>query len=143
MLAARRDGGVGQEHDRRLEALARVDGQHPHAVAFRLEVALDLRLVLLDLGEKAGQRRRFAPLVGQRQREELVDRLGGVVSEPGDQRLATAVLAEEAGVESVGRRAAPRDRARISRRRRAACACGSSEAASAAASEAGRSAARA
>ena len=92
----------GRNDDRRLEALARVDGQHPDAVALRLEVALDLRLVRLDLGEKAGQRRRLAALVGEREREELVDRVGGVVAEPRDQRLAAAVLAEQAGVEGVG-----------------------------------------
>ena len=102
VTSARRDRGVGQDDDRRLEALARVHGQHPHAVALGLEIALDLRLVRLDLGEKARHRRRLRSLVQKREREELVDRVGGVRAEPRDQRLAAAVLADEAGIERVG-----------------------------------------
>ncbi len=102
VLADGRDSCVRQEHDRRLEAFAGVDRQHPHAFAFGLEVALDLGLVRLDLGEEPGERRRLASFVSEREREELVDRVRGVVAEPGDQRLAAALLAEQAGVEGVG-----------------------------------------
>ncbi len=72
---------VRQEHDRRLEAFARVDGQHPDALAFRLEVALDLRLVRLDLGEEPGERRRFAA-ARERARGRGTRRSGRAASSP-------------------------------------------------------------
>ena len=95
---------VGQEDDRRLKPLAGVDGQHAHALGLDLHVALDLRVSRLDLGEKIMERRRLALLMRQREGQEFVDRVGGFVSEPADQRESAAVLAEEARVKSERRK---------------------------------------
>ncbi len=103
MAPVGRPARVGQKDDRRLEALARMDGQHPHALAFGLHVALDRRVGRLDLGEKEGERGRLAPLVVERQRQELVDRIGCVGPEPRKQRLPASPLAEQARVKGVGR----------------------------------------
>ena len=99
-----RAAGVGQEDDRRLEPLAGVDGHHAHAVRLVLHVALDPASVAFDLGEKIMQRGRVALLMRQRESQEFVDRVGGLGSQPTDQRAPAAVLAEQAGVESEGRK---------------------------------------
>ena len=57
-----------------------MDGQHPDAFTFALHVALDRRVRRRNFGEKAMKRGSLAPLVRERQRQELLDRIGGVGS---------------------------------------------------------------
>ena len=94
-----RRAGVGQEHDRRFQALGGVDGHHPHAVAFASMSRLIATSARLDLGEKGGQRRRRLLFEGERERHEFVDRVGRLGPEPPEQRAPSAVLADETRVE--------------------------------------------
>ncbi len=59
---------VGEEDDRRLESLARVDREDAYALPLGLHVALDCCVGPLDLGEKVVKRRRAALFVDKGKR---------------------------------------------------------------------------
>ena len=94
-----RRAGVGQEHDGGFEALGAVHGHDAHLVAAVLHVALHLAVGLAQVGEEAGERRRRVVVVAQRQIEELVDRIGGLRAEAGEQLGAAALAVEDRGEE--------------------------------------------
>ena len=71
-------GGVGQDDDRRLQALGAVRGHHPHLAAAGRRVlllALDLDLAGRHLGDEALQVVHAAPLGRQRLGQEGVERV--------------------------------------------------------------------
>ena len=96
--------GIGKEDDRRLEPLGAVHGHHPHLVAAMLHVALHLGVGLAQVGEEAGQRRRRAVVVGEREVEELIERVGSLGSEAGKELRARALAIEDRGEELERRR---------------------------------------
>src|SRR5579863_7520510 len=104
MMVIRLVASIRKEDDRRLEALARVDGEDAYALPLGLHVALDCCVGRLDLVEKVVQRRRAALFVDKRQRQELVDWIGSVVPKPPNQRASAAVFAQEPRVEGVRRK---------------------------------------
>ena len=59
-------------------------GHHADFVARDFHVAFDLGARLPQPGEEALQRRRLAPLVIEREIEELVERIVGFGTEPGE-----------------------------------------------------------
>ena len=105
MAPVGRAASIGQKDDRRLEALARVHRQHAHAVALGFHVALDRRVGRLDFREEKRERRGFPLFMVDSQRQKLVDRVGGVRAEPGEQSLAAAVLAKQPRVKAERRQA--------------------------------------
>ena len=113
----RRRAGIGQEHDRRLEALGAVHGHHAHLVAPLLHVALHLAR-----RPRAGRRESRCSdggarvVVGERQVEELVDRVGRLGPEAGQQLRARRLR-------DRGSRRRTRTAARSRRARASASAC--------------------
>ena len=99
----RREGGIGDEHDRRLETLGAVAGQHAHLVARPVGVADQLGAVGAQPVQERLHGRWMAVLEGERLGEKRLDRLGRRRTEPGEQALATAALAEQTGVKLEGR----------------------------------------
>ena len=69
---------VGQDHDRRLQALGPMHGHHPHRAPALLQVALHLRLAGGEPMQEALQRRRVGALVGQGQGQKLIDGVVGL-----------------------------------------------------------------
>ena len=104
-LQPRPHAGVGQEHDRRLQAFRAVHRHDAYLVALLLHVALDLDVARAELIDEALQRRRGVAVVGERAIEKLVDRLGRLGPEPRQHRLAQAlpIGAEQLGEELVRR----------------------------------------
>ena len=111
MPALRRRRGVGEDDDRRLQPLGAVHGHHAHLVALHLHVALDLGLRRAQPGDEALQRRRLRAFVVEREIEEFVERVGGLMSEPREEFAAALLGAEQPGVERERRRARARARA--------------------------------
>ena len=98
---------IGENDDRRFEALGAVHGHHPHFVARDLHVALDFGARLAQPGEETLQRRRLAPLVIEREIEEFVERVVGFRAEPREETPPRAAGAENFRVKRE-RRLAPR-----------------------------------
>ena len=94
----RRRRGVGKNDDRRFQALCTVHRHHPHLVAGDLHVALHVGLRGAQPGDEALQRRRLAPFVREREIEEFVQRIVGLVPEPGEETLAAAFGPQHARV---------------------------------------------
>ena len=67
---------VGENDDRRLQALGTVHRHHPHLVARHLHVALHFGTRRAQPVNEALQRRRLAPLVFEREIEEFIERIG-------------------------------------------------------------------
>ena len=82
-------------------------GHDAHLVAGDFHVAFDFGLGITQPGDKALQRRRVAPLVVEREIEELVQRIVGLDAEPAEEALSRAAGAQQLGVERK-RRLAPR-----------------------------------
>ena len=83
-------GRVGEQDDRRLEALGAVDGHDPDGIGRRRRVALDLDLAAVEPGEEAVERGRLGPLELERARQQFLDRVAGGLAEPAVE-LAAAV----------------------------------------------------
>src|SRR3546814_9994683 len=75
----------------------------PHRALFLLQVALDLQLAGGEPVQEALEGGRVVALVGERQGEVLVERIGGVGAEPRQQFFAAAPGAEQRRVELEGR----------------------------------------
>ena len=104
-LPARQGAGVRQEHDRRLQAFGAMDRHDAHLVALLLHVALDLEVAQAKRVDEALQRRRRLAVIGERQIEKLIERLGSLWPQPGQHALAhlLAGLAEQLEEELVRR----------------------------------------
>src|SRR5439155_3327244 len=70
-------------------------------------VAFHVGLRRAQPGDEALQRRRLAPLVIEREIEEFVERVVGLVTEPGEEALAATFGAEHARIEDERRLARP------------------------------------
>ena len=81
----RRRRGVGENDDRRFQPLGAVHGHDAHFVAGDFHVAFDFGLGITQPGNKSLQRRRVAPLVIEREIEELVQRVVGLDSKPAEE----------------------------------------------------------
>ncbi len=79
--------GVGQEHDRRLQALGAMHRHDADLVAVLLHVALDLDVAAAQLIDEALQRRRRLAVIGESDVEELIDRLRRLRPEPDEHAL--------------------------------------------------------
>ena len=99
----RPEGGIRDEHDRGLETLGAVAGQHAHFVTRPVGVADQLRAVGAQPVQERLHGWRMALLEGERLGEKRFDRLGRGRTEPGEQAPAAAALAEQANVELEGR----------------------------------------
>src|SRR3546814_4405028 len=76
---------------------------HTHRAVLLLEIAFDLQLASVEPMQKAFQGGRVLALVGQREGEEFVERIGGVRTETCQQLLAAAPGAEQRCIELEGR----------------------------------------
>ena len=95
---------IGQKDDRRFEALGAVHGQDADLVARAgREVALDLGVGGRQPAQKPLQRRHMLALIGERQTEELLDRVFGLGAEAMQQRAASALGAEDFAIKLIGR----------------------------------------
>ncbi len=82
LLAQRRRAGIGQDHDRRLQALGAVHRQQPHCIQRRFGIALHLQILGVHPAQKglqAGSARRFT---GQRLIEHGINRIAGFFTQP-------------------------------------------------------------
>ncbi len=96
---------VGQEDDRRLQALGAVHRQDAHLVAPALvEIALHFDVARREPLQKALERGSVPPLIGERCRQQLVERIGGVGTEPRHEFSPAAARAQNFGDELVRRR---------------------------------------
>ena len=93
---------IGQEDNRRLEPFRTVHGHHANRVLSMLQVTLDLRRARGEPVQEALQRGHVLALMGEREGEKLVDRVGRLGSEPGQESGPTAAGAEQLGVELIG-----------------------------------------
>ena len=94
--------GIGQKDDRGFEPLGAVHRQDADLVALALaEIALDLDVAGRDPAQKSLQRGHVLALVGQRQREKLLDRIGRFRPETFEDR-APPVVGPGAGPENFG-----------------------------------------
>src|SRR5439155_8546424 len=84
------NAGVGQDHDRRLQALGAMDGHHPHRIARCAWIAHDLHVAARKPVEEALQGRRCLLLELKRAGEQLLDRIASLRAEP-VQQLAAAI----------------------------------------------------
>ena len=91
--------GIGEKDHRRLQPLGAVHGHDPHLVTALLEVARDLRASVLDPVQKTLERRRVRAAVGQRERQELLDRVPRFRAEAAEQRRPPAARAQHLAVE--------------------------------------------
>ena len=83
----------------RFEPLRTVYGHHPHLVAGDFHVALHFGIGRAQPGHEALQRRRLAPLIGQCEIEEFVERVIRLGSEPREDALSCAARSEQTRVE--------------------------------------------
>ena len=108
MVAWRRLGRVGEDHDRRFQALGAMHGHHPHLVARDLHVALHFaswrRAARRQSPAATASSRR---LVVEREVEKFVERIDRFGAEPRQNLRAAAIGAEHVRVEGK-RRQAPR-----------------------------------
>src|SRR6185312_14922055 len=96
---------VRKEDDRRLQPFGAVHGEDTHLVApALLEVALDLGLSSGEPMQKALQRGSMHALIGERQRQELVERILGLVAQPRESRAPATARAQYLGKKLIGRR---------------------------------------
>ena len=95
-------GGVGQDHDGRLEALGAVHGHDPHGRAGRPGLALDLGAGAAEPVDEALQRGRVIAGVVEGGTEQFVERFGGFGAEAGQEAGATAEGAQEFGEQGRG-----------------------------------------
>ena len=95
---------VRQEHDRRFEPLGAVHGQDPNLVVLSFaEIALHLDVAGHQPVQKALQGRYMLALVGERQGEEFVDRIGRLGAEPLQHRPSPVFGSQDLGIEFEGR----------------------------------------
>lgn len=104
---AGRDAEIGEDDDRRLEALRAMDGHDPDFAGTGREVALHLRRRRADMMQEGGERGPVAALVIERGAQESVERVARLRAEPGERAAAAAAGAEQPGIETE-RSAAPR-----------------------------------
>ncbi len=104
LARARHETGVRDEHDRRLEALGAVAGQHADLVARPVGIADQLGRVGAQPVQERLERRRVALLEGERLGQERLDRLDRRRAEAREQALAAAARAQQAGIELERRR---------------------------------------
>ncbi len=87
-------GGIGQDHDWRLEPLGAVHGQHAHLAHALVEIALHLGLAGDQPMQEALERGRMVRLEGERRFQELVERILGLRTQPRQQPLPPAQRAQ-------------------------------------------------
>ncbi len=77
-------------------------GHDAHRVDAAFHVALDRALHRLEIGEKAGERRRRLRLMDKGEAKKLVDRVRRLWSKPRLKRAPAAILAKKARIEGEG-----------------------------------------
>ena len=85
LIVMGRRTAIDEEHDRRLEALRRMDRHHPHLVAALVHLALDFGRGGLEAGEKRLEAGRPRFLTGQAIGEKFIEHVARLVSEAADQ----------------------------------------------------------
>ena len=108
-----RGGGIDQKHHRRFQPLGAVHGHDANLVARNLHVALDFKVGRAQPGHEALQRGRRLALIAQREFEEFVERVVGLLPEPPQDAFPAAIAAEQPGIERKRRLAAKRVLARV------------------------------
>ena len=73
--------GVGQNDDRRLQALGAMDGHHTNFVTNTVHLTLDLKIIGVQPDEKPSEIRNIAALIGQRLADQSINPFGGFWSQ--------------------------------------------------------------
>ena len=94
---------VGEDHDRRLQALRAVHGHHPHRVERRRGIAHDLDVAAREPVEEALQRRRARALEFERAGEQFLDRIARLRAEPLEQLAPAVERPRQQGLEELVR----------------------------------------
>jgi hypothetical protein len=75
---ARRAGGIGEDHDRRLQALGAVHRHHPHLPAGAIRIALQIAGPGIEPLQETGKARPVFGLIGKGGVDQLVERIIGL-----------------------------------------------------------------
>ena len=93
-------GGVRQDHDLGFQPLCAMHRHHPYPLPRRLGLPFDVDLIGVQPDQKAGQAGHVAAFIGQRLVQQLIDRLLGLIAQPGNQ-TAAAIVADQHALQQI------------------------------------------